>query len=162
MWFKRSLKVQNGTIWNHRSLIVFSDSPYQKLPPEPFHIVPFRSYVPRPYFHVSHASYGNILYLERECPESWYSSSKNQKTQLIQQSLFQHNLDLRRELDVHMHIFPLNPSSFSLHQLLLNQESWSISDHICYTYLAILPWNSFFRSKSTKIMNFRKLKERFV
>ena len=30
------------------------------------------------------------------------------------------------------------------------------------SYLAKLPWNSFFRSKSTKIMNFEKLKECFV
>ena len=29
-------------------------------------------------------------------------------------------------------------------------------------FLAILPWNSFFRSKSTKIMNFKKLKQCFV
>ena len=29
-------------------------------------------------------------------------------------------------------------------------------------YIAWLPWNLFFRSKSTKIMNFRKLKECFV
>ena len=29
-------------------------------------------------------------------------------------------------------------------------------------YLAWVPWNQFFRSKSTKIMNFRKLKECYV
>ena len=45
----------SGSFTFHRSWIVFSDSPYQKLPLKPFHIVPFRNYVPRPYFHVSHA-----------------------------------------------------------------------------------------------------------
>ena len=30
------------------------------------------------------------------------------------------------------------------------------------SYIAWLPWNSFFRSKSPKIINFRKLKEYFV
>ena len=41
---------------------------------------------------------------------------------------------------------------------LLNQKFWC-THKLC---VAILSWNSFFRSKSTKIMNFRKLKECFV
>ena len=51
----------SGSFTFHRSWIVFSDSPYQKLPPKPFHIVPFRSYVPCPYFHVSHANLAEHL-----------------------------------------------------------------------------------------------------
>ena len=49
----------------------------------------------------------------------------------------------------------------------VNLYKWNTLETPPYTmnhrlWLAILPWNSFFRSKSTKIMNFRKLKECFV
>ena len=41
-------------------------------------------------------------------------------------------------------------------------RSWFIEYWIYSPYIAILSWNSFFRFKSNKIMNFRKLKECFV
>ena len=62
--WKKVIKLWGQKLWSrffigsgifHRSWTVFSDSPYQKLPPTPFHIASSRCYVPFPYFHVSHA-----------------------------------------------------------------------------------------------------------
>ena len=62
---KKVIKVWGQKLWSrfligsgilHRSWIFFSDSPYQKLPPTPFHIAYTRCYVPFPYFYVSHAN----------------------------------------------------------------------------------------------------------
>ena len=62
--WKKVIKLWGQKLWSrffigsgifHRSWTVFSDSPYQKLPPKPLHSAVTRSYERVPYFHVSHA-----------------------------------------------------------------------------------------------------------